>query len=122
MVTKPALSLRVQAPTAVILLIIVAVAFWYFTYGAMLGPTGVPTLDVASGIALVAVGFLAEVLGGLIGTGCCSWQARRMEGSGPWRHRYWVKWGCAVSTNPYSYCCRMRMRKSGGRRYERLDN
>jgi uncharacterized membrane protein YfcA len=56
----------------VILLIIVAVAFWYFTYGATLGPAGVPSLDVASGIALVAVGFLAGVLGGLIGTGGCS--------------------------------------------------
>jgi hypothetical protein len=36
-----------------------------------LGPAGVPVLDIASGIALVAVGLLASVLGGLIGTGGC---------------------------------------------------
>jgi len=73
MLTKHSLSLPVQAPTAVILVIIVGVALWYFISGAAtVAPAGVPVLDVASGIALVAVGFLAGVLGGLIGTGGCS--------------------------------------------------
>jgi hypothetical protein len=73
MSTRLSLSLRAQAPTAVILLIIVAVAVWYFISGAAaLAQAGVPVVNLATGTVLVVVGFLAGVLGGLIGTGGCS--------------------------------------------------
>ena len=62
-----------QVPTAVILLVIAAVAVWYFVAGSTGTPVqGTPVLNAASGLALVLVGFAAGLLGGLIGTGGCS--------------------------------------------------
>ncbi|MBN1994535.1 MAG: sulfite exporter TauE/SafE family protein [Anaerolineae bacterium] len=60
-------------PTAVLLLIMVVIALWYF----LAGPsgqmtTGAPAVTVASGTILMIVGFIAGILGGLIGTGGCS--------------------------------------------------
>jgi hypothetical protein len=49
------------------------VALWYFfSASTALTPAGAPVLDMAEGAGLVLVGFLAGVLGGLIGTGGCS--------------------------------------------------
>ncbi len=62
-----------QTPTAVIVLVIAAVAAWYFTAGGTsTSVQGTPAVDAASGVALVVVGFVAGLLGGLIGTGGCS--------------------------------------------------
>jgi hypothetical protein len=55
----------------VLLLIIVVLAAWALATGTGLAP-GTAPVDVAKGTALVVVGFLAGVLGGLIGTGGCS--------------------------------------------------
>lgn len=62
-----------QAPTAVILLVIAAVAVWYFAAGAMsTSVQGTPAVGIVNGLVLVVVGFVAGLLGGLIGTGGCS--------------------------------------------------
>lgn len=62
-----------QTPTAVILLVIAGVAIWYFAAGTIsTSVQGTPAVGVASGVVLVAVGFVAGLLGGLIGTGGCS--------------------------------------------------
>jgi uncharacterized membrane protein YfcA len=55
------------------LLIIVAIALWYFLSGlAVHAAAGVPVINVVTGVVLLVVGFLAGLLGGLIGTGGCS--------------------------------------------------
>jgi len=60
-------------PTLVILLVVLVVALWYFLTGATsTSLPGVPTVGVGNGIALIIVGFVAGLLGGLIGTGGCS--------------------------------------------------
>lgn len=63
--------LKSQIPTAVLLLIIAAIALWAFLAGTAV-PAGAPVVNTVSGAILVIVGFLAGVLGGLIGTGGCS--------------------------------------------------
>jgi len=66
------LNLKSQIPTMVILLLILAVGIWYLGWGSSLVPEGTPELSLFRNIGLVAVGFLAGILGGLIGTGGCS--------------------------------------------------
>ena len=62
-----------QAPTAAILLVIAVVGAWYFLAGGVsTSVPGTPAVDAASGVSLVVVGFVAGLLGGLIGTGGCS--------------------------------------------------
>lgn len=68
---SPNPSWRSYIPTAVLLLIIGAVAAWVFTTGAATG-NGQPTVDASAGFALVVVGLFAGLLGGMIGTGGCS--------------------------------------------------
>jgi len=64
---------RAQIPTATILVVIAMVAIWYFSSGASSTTlAGVPATSVSSGLALMVVGFVAGLLGGLIGTGGCS--------------------------------------------------
>jgi len=62
---------RRQIPTAVLLLIMIALAAWALATGTGTAP-GVAPMDGGKGVALVVIGFLAGVLGGLIGTGGCS--------------------------------------------------
>jgi len=62
---------RAQVFTAVLLLVIAAIAAWALAAGIGAAP-GVAPMDVVKGIALIVVGFLAGLLGGLIGTGGCS--------------------------------------------------
>jgi hypothetical protein len=62
---------RAQVFTAVLLLVIAAIAVWALAAGIGTAP-GVAPMDVVKGIALVVVGFFAGLLGGLIGTGGCS--------------------------------------------------
>ncbi|MEJ5314524.1 MULTISPECIES: sulfite exporter TauE/SafE family protein [Anaerolinea] len=64
--------LKTQIPTAVILLVIALVAAIYFGLGQYAAPVGVPELTPFRMIILIIVGFLAGVLGGIIGTGGCS--------------------------------------------------
>lgn len=64
--------LKTQIPTAVILLVIALVAAIYFGLGQHAVPVGVPELTPFRMIILIVVGFLAGVLGGIIGTGGCS--------------------------------------------------
>lgn len=64
--------LKTQIPTAVILLVIALVAGLYFGLGHNTVPAGVPELTTSRLIILIVVGFLAGVLGGIIGTGGCS--------------------------------------------------
>jgi hypothetical protein len=57
-------------PALVLLLVIAAIAVW----AALASPAieaEVPALDLARGVALVAVGVFAGFLGGIIGTGGC---------------------------------------------------
>jgi len=61
---------RNQIPTAVLLLIVVAVVAWAMAVGQV--RAGQQVLAWDKGIILVLVGFLAGLLGGLIGTGGCS--------------------------------------------------
>ncbi len=73
MVQRTSPALRNQTPTLVLLLIILAIALWYFLSGAAgQVASGVPEVNLASGLVLLVVGFAAGVLGGLIGTGGCS--------------------------------------------------
>jgi len=62
---------RAQVFTAVLLLIIAAIAVWALAAGIGAAP-GVAPLDIVKGIVLIVVGFFAGLLGGLIGTGGCS--------------------------------------------------
>lgn len=72
MSTKVSRSLRDQAPTIVILIVIAVVAIWYFSVGEVMTQESVPPMTLLRGLILVVIGFLAGVLGGLIGTGGCS--------------------------------------------------
>ena len=64
---------RAQLPTLVILLVLLVVALWYFLTGATsTSLSGVPAVGAGNGVALIVVGFVAGLLGGLIGTGGCS--------------------------------------------------
>ncbi len=73
MSVKPTSPLTGQTPTLVLLLIIVAIALWYFLSGlATQVAAGVPVINVVTGVVLLVVGFVAGLLGGLIGTGGCS--------------------------------------------------
>lgn len=62
---------RGQTPTIVLLLIIVALAVWTLVSGVG-AASGVSPMNALKGVILVVVGFLAGLLGGLIGTGGCS--------------------------------------------------
>lgn len=62
---------RAQLPTAVLLIVILALAVWTLATG-MGAASGVSPMNALKGIILVVVGFLAGLLGGLIGTGGCS--------------------------------------------------
>ena len=70
-ITKPTPWWREQFPTAVLLIIIVALTVWVLVTGIG-AANGVSSMDVLKGAILVVVGFLAGLLGGLIGTGGCS--------------------------------------------------
>ena len=73
MSTKPASLLKGQMPTLVLLSAIVIIAFWYFLSGLAAHVVGgAPTVNSVTGAGLMLVGFVAGVLGGLIGTGGCS--------------------------------------------------
>ena len=64
--------LRTQIPTAAILVAIVLVALLYYGLGGNVLQAAAPDLNFLRGIILALVGFLAGVLGGIIGTGGCS--------------------------------------------------
>jgi uncharacterized membrane protein YfcA len=69
--TKTTSWWRGQIPTAVLLLIIVLLAGWVIASG--IGAVqGISPMTVLKGTVLLVVGFLAGLLGGLIGTGGCS--------------------------------------------------
>lgn len=73
MSTKSASPLKGQIPTLVLLLIIIAIALWYFLSGASSHlVSGAPAITAGSALALLVVGLAAGILGGLIGTGGCS--------------------------------------------------
>jgi uncharacterized membrane protein YfcA len=59
------------APTLVLISLITALGIWVFAFSAPMR-TEIQPVRLANGMALVAIGFLAGVLGGLIGTGGCS--------------------------------------------------
>lgn len=68
---KPAPWWKGQIPTAVLLLVIVALAAW--ALASRTGAAeGVSPMTFVKGLVLTVVGFLAGLLGGLIGTGGCS--------------------------------------------------
>lgn len=62
---------RGQIPTAVLLLIMIALITWTMV-GHIGTAQGVSALTGIKGLTLIVVGFFAGVLGGLIGTGGCS--------------------------------------------------
>jgi uncharacterized protein len=64
--------LRTQIPTAAILVAIVLVALLYYGLGGNVLQAAAPDLSFFRGMILALVGFLAGVLGGIIGTGGCS--------------------------------------------------
>lgn len=70
-ITKPTSWWRGQLPTAVLLVIILALAVWALFTGIG-AASGVAPMNILKGVILVVVGFLAGLLGGLIGTGGCS--------------------------------------------------
>jgi len=73
MSTKSASPLKGQIPTLVLLLIIIAIALWYFLSSASSHlVSGAPAITAGSALALLVVGLAAGILGGLIGTGGCS--------------------------------------------------
>lgn len=68
---KPVPWWKGQIPTAILLLVILALAAW--ALASRTGAAeGVSPMTVLKGLTLTVVGFLAGVLGGLIGTGGCS--------------------------------------------------
>jgi len=62
---------RGQIPTAALLLVIIALAIWALATGIG-AATGIAPITAVRGVVLVVVGFLAGLLGALIGTGGCS--------------------------------------------------
>jgi uncharacterized protein len=66
------LNVKSQIPTLVILLLILTMGVWYLVWGDFLTPEGTSELSLTREFGLVIVGFLAGILGGLIGTGGCS--------------------------------------------------
>lgn len=70
-ITKPTSWWRGQLPTAVLLVIILALAVWALFTGIG-AASGIAPMNILKGVILVVVGFLAGLLGGLIGTGGCS--------------------------------------------------
>ncbi len=64
--------LKKQIPTGVILLVIAVVAAFHFGFGKHTLAEGVPEVTVGRMALLLIVGFLAGILGGIIGTGGCS--------------------------------------------------
>jgi len=71
METKATPWWRGQIPTAVLMFIIAALAVWVIATGIG-AASGVAPMNVVKGAILVVVGFIAGLLGGLIGTGGCS--------------------------------------------------
>lgn len=65
-------NLKNQAPTILILLVIILAMVWYFALSGITVPADTPELTAGLVLALLVVGFLAGLLGGLIGTGGCS--------------------------------------------------
>lgn len=73
MSVKSTSLIKAQTPTLVLLLVIVLIAAWYFLSGvAGQAVAGAPAVNFVTGLALILIGFIAGVLGGLIGTGGCS--------------------------------------------------
>ncbi len=70
-IMKPTPWWRGQLPTAVLLIIIFALTVWALVTGIG-AASGVSPMHVLKGVILIVVGFLAGLLGGLIGTGGCS--------------------------------------------------
>jgi len=71
MTTKATSWWRGQIPALVLTLVITALAAWAIVTGVGAAP-GLSPMNVGKVIVLVVVGFLAGLLGGLIGTGGCS--------------------------------------------------
>jgi len=71
METKATPWWRGQIPTAVLMFIIAALAVWVIATGIG-AASGVAPMNVVKGAILVVVGFIAGLLGSLIGTGGCS--------------------------------------------------
>ncbi|MFO7624657.1 MAG: sulfite exporter TauE/SafE family protein [Anaerolineales bacterium] len=64
--------LKTQIPTAVILVAIILVALVYYGLGGSVLQAAAPDVTFMRGMLLALVGFLAGILGGIIGTGGCS--------------------------------------------------
>jgi uncharacterized membrane protein YfcA len=64
-------TLKSLWPTAVLLLVVVALTGWSFLSGNAVN-AGSPEITLFGGILLLIVGFAAGMLGGIIGTGGCS--------------------------------------------------
>ncbi len=62
---------RDQIPTATLLLVILILAVWAVSAGVGMAQ-GVSAMTALKGLGLTVIGFLAGLLGGLIGTGGCS--------------------------------------------------
>lgn len=65
-------DLKSQILTLAILLVIAVVAVWYFAWSDVTAPEDSLELTLGRGSTLVVIGFVAGLLGGLIGTGGCS--------------------------------------------------
>lgn len=69
--TKTTSWWRGQILTALLLFVIIVLAVWALATGIGAAPEIAP-ITAVRGVVLVVVGFLAGLLGGLIGTGGCS--------------------------------------------------
>lgn len=72
MSTKPGTLIKEQLPMIVILIVILIAGIWALAVGGIRTRETVPSLTALHDLELLLVGFLAGVLGGLIGTGGCS--------------------------------------------------
>lgn len=72
MSTKPGTLIKEQLPMIVILIVILIAGIWALAVGGIRTREAVPSLTALRDLELLLVGFLAGVLGGLIGTGGCS--------------------------------------------------
>ncbi len=63
--------LRKNLPTIVLLIIVLVLSLWSYISGCYV-PAGAPEISLVSDFLLVAVGVVAGLVGGLIGTGGCS--------------------------------------------------